>query len=396
MPEWDGGIHKEDAMDFETLIVRGIPSEDNELRAVTPPIYLTTTFAQKGLGEFGEYQYTRGANPTRAAVERVVSKMEGSGFALAYATGMSAIASFFSLFQQGDKILFNSNIYGGTYAYAKKILPRRGIRYELIDDLNRLRETDLTPDVRGIFVETPSNPLLRVTDIKRVSALAHERGILVGVDNTFMTPYRQRVLHLGADAGIYSGTKYFGGHADATAGFVTTDRADIAEELRFDQIHQGAVLSPFDAYSILRGIKTLSVRYDRQEENTEAILEFLKGHEGVLSLYYAGSYSEEEQAIQRAQGNSLGAVISFDITEKYDVNEFLRALRVFELAPSLGGVESLIEHAATMSHQSFSPEERAALGITDTLLRLSVGIESGKDLTADLENAFRASRRENL
>jgi cystathionine beta-lyase len=380
-------------MDFETLIVRGIPPEDNELRAVVPPLYLTTTFAQKGLGEFGEYQYTRGANPSRAAVECVVSKMEGSDFAFAYTTGMSATAAFFSLFRQGDKILLNSNVYGGTYAYVKKIFPRRGLRYELVDDLNRLRESDLTPDTRGIFVETPSNPLLRVTDIKRVSDLARGRGILVGIDNTFLTPYYQKVLDLGADAGIYSGTKYFGGHADATAGFVTTNREDLAEELKFEQIHQGAVLSPFDAYSMLRGIKTLSVRYDRQTENAEAILEFLKSHEGVLSLYYAGSHSEEERTIQKTQGRSVGAVISFDITEEYDVKEFLKALAVFELAPSLGGVESLIEHVATMSHQSFSPEERAKLGITDTLLRLAVGIESRGDLIADLENAFQKSRR---
>jgi len=380
-------------MDFETLVVQGIPPEDNALHAVVPPIYLTTTFAQKSLEEFGEYQYTRGANPTRTALEKLVAKIEGSEFAFAFATGMSATAAFFSLFKTGDKILLNSNVYGGTYAYVKKTFPKYGIDYALIDDLNTLTESDLTDNVRGIFIETPSNPLLRVTDIRKISALAHKKGILVGIDNTFLTPYYQSCLALGADVGIYSATKYFSGHADVTAGLITTDRADLAEELRFELINQGAVLSPFDCYSLIRGIKTLSVRFDKQTENTIGILELLKTHPGVSKLYYAGSYSEEEKKIQESQARGIGAVISFDLAEGYCPNEFVKALKIFELAPSLGGVESLIEHVASMSHRSFSPEERAALGIVDSQLRLAIGIESLKDLTEDLEQAFEKAKK---
>ncbi|MFP3154839.1 PLP-dependent aspartate aminotransferase family protein [Lachnospiraceae bacterium ZAX-1] len=380
-------------MDFETLVVQGIPPKDNELQAVVPPLYLTTTFAQKGVGEFGTYQYTRGANPTRAALESLVAKLEGAKYALAYSTGMSATAAFLSLFKPGEKVLLNSNVYGGTYAYVKEVLPKYNIAYELVDDLNLLTANDLKDEVKGIFIETPSNPMLRVTDIKKISALAHEKGIVVGIDNTFLTPYYQNILELGADVGIYSATKYFAGHADVTAGLLTTSREDLAEEFRFLQINQGAVLAPFDCYSVIRGIKTLSVRFDKQVENTKEILRFLQSHAGVSSIYYAGSYSAQEQEIQTAQAKEIGAVLSFDLKEGYDLNKFLKALHIFELAPSLGGVESLIEHVASMSHQSFSKEERAALGITDTLVRLAIGIESTKDLVEDLRQALEAARQ---
>lgn len=375
-------------MDIETLAVQGIPPEGDGFRAVVPPVYLTTTFAQKGLGEFGPYQYTRGANPTRAALERLCAGIEGSAHALAFSTGMAASAAFFALFRPGDRVLLNSNVYGGTYAYVKKVFPRYNIAYELVDDLNRLTEADLTEDVRGIFIETPSNPLLRVTDLRRICELAHRKGVLVGVDNTFLTPVYQKCLELGADAAVYSATKYFSGHADVTAGLVTTNRDDLAAEFRFEQVNCGAVLSPFDCYSLIRGIKTMPLRLERQTENTLKILELLKAHPGVSALYYAGSYSEEERRIQAAQARSPGAVVSFALAEEYDVKVFLKSLRVFTLAPSLGGVESLIEHVATMSHQSFSPEERAALGIGDSLVRLAVGVESARDLLDDLAQAL--------
>jgi cystathionine beta-lyase len=382
-------------MEFETLVVQGIPPEENGFHAVTPPIYLTTTFAQKGLGEYGTYQYTRGANPTRANLEKLAAKLENAACAVAFATGMSASAAFFSLFRPGDKVLINSNIYGGTYAYVKRTFPRYGIQYELIDDLNRLEDRHLSADIKGIFIETPSNPLLRVTDIRKICALAHGHGILVGVDNTFSTPREQNCLALGADATIYSATKYLGGHADVTAGLITTNRADLAEEFRFEQIHQGAVLSPFDCYSLIRGIKTLSVRFEKQTKNTLEILAFLRDHPGVSALYYAGSYSEEERRIQSSQAGGIGAVLSFSLKDDYDVGVFLGALEIFTLAPSLGGVESLIEHVASMSHQAFSPGERHALGITDSLLRLAVGIESPVDLIEDLARAFERARKKN-
>jgi cystathionine beta-lyase len=380
-------------MDIETLVVQGISPEDNEVRAVVSPIYLTSTFAQAGLDEFGEFQYARATNPTRANLENVVAKLEGSTHALAFASGMAASAAFFALFKPGEKILINSNVYGGTYAYVKKILPQYGINYELVDDLNEVTEKDLTDDVKGIFIETPSTPLLRVTDIQRLSDLAHEKNIIVGIDNTFLTPYFQKVLDLGADVGIYSATKYFSGHADVIAGLITTSRDDLFEELKFQQINTGGILSPFDSYSLIRGIKTLSVRYDRQIENTKAILKFLLANEGVSKVFYAGSYSEREKQIQESQAKEIGAVLSFDLADGYDVDTFLKALNIFELAPSLGGVESLIEHVAKMSHQSFSVEERAKLGISDSTLRLAIGIESKNDLIEDLAQAFDRAKR---
>ncbi|MBS7576582.1 MULTISPECIES: PLP-dependent aspartate aminotransferase family protein [unclassified Enterococcus] len=381
-------------MEIDTLVVTGISSKENPQHAVVPPIFLTTTYAQAGLEEFGAYQYSRAHNPTRTQLETLVARLEQSEFAFSFASGMAASSAFFSLFQPGDKILINSNIYGGTFSYLKTYLPQYQIDYELIDDLNELSTAHFSKNIKGIFIETPSNPLLRVTDIARVSRLAHQQGAIVAVDNTFLTPYYQRPLELGADLVIYSATKYFGGHADVIAGLVTTNDASLADKIRFYQINQGAILSPFDAYSLIRGIKTLAIRLDRQAQNTKAIIEFLTAHQAIDQLYFAGSFSDNEQTIQARQASGIGAVISFSLKPAFCVKKFLSALERFDLAASLGGVESLIEHVASMSHQSFSQEILEKLGITNQLVRLAVGIENKNDLIADLKQALGQAEKE--
>ncbi|GFH39791.1 trans-sulfuration enzyme family protein [Lactococcus insecticola] len=381
---------------IDTLVVTGISAHDNPENAVVPPIYLTTTYAQANIDELGNFQYSRAHNPTRTQLEKLLAKIENADAAYTFSSGMAAISSFFSLFSPGDKILLNSNIYGGTYSFIRQYLKQYQIEYDLIDDLNEISDNEFSDTVKGIFIETPSNPLLRVTDIAKISALAHKHGAIVAVDNTFLTPYYQEPLTLGADLVIYSATKYFSGHADVIAGFVATNDATLAQKIQFFQINQGAILAPFDAYSLIRGIKTLSVRLDRQEENTLAIIDFLKNHSAAKRVYYAGSHSRLEADIQESQSSGIGAVISFDLADNYDLKTFLKALKRFDLAASLGGVESLIEHVTTMSHKPFDDKLLARIGITDRLLRLAVGIENKADLIADLQNAFDKSKKEAL
>ncbi|GAB2022492.1 PLP-dependent aspartate aminotransferase family protein [Pseudolactococcus yaeyamensis] len=378
---------------LDTVVVTGISSQSNPENAVVPPIYLTTTYAQNNIDELGNFQYSRAHNPTRSQLETLLAKIEGADFVYTFSSGMAAISSFFSLFKPGDKLLLNTNIYGGTYAFVRQYLTQYDIAFELIDDLNRLSVDDFTADVAGIFIETPSNPLLRVTDIQKISTLAHQNGTIVAVDNTFLTPYYQKPLELGADLVVYSATKYFSGHADVIAGFVATDDAILAKKINFFQTTQGAILSPFDAYSLIRGIKTLSVRLDRQEFNTLAIIDFLAHHKAVNRVYFAGSYSRDEADIQESQATGIGSVISFDLADDYDLTTFLRHLKRFELAASLGGVESLIEHVTTMSHQAFEADILARIGITTNLLRLAIGIENKTDLIADLHQAFVAAQK---
>ncbi|SKA01476.1 cystathionine beta-lyase [Pilibacter termitis] len=379
-------------MKLDTFVVTGISSKETPHNAVTPPIYLTSTYEQEGLDEFGEYQYSRASNPTRTHLEKLVAGCENARFALAYSSGMAASSAFFSLFQPKDKVLFNSEIYGGTYAFVQKYFQQYGIEYELVENLNEYSLEDFDENVKGIFIETPSNPLLRVSDIQKISDLAHQKGIVVAVDNTFLTPYYQKPLALGADVVVYSATKYFGGHADAIGGLITTNNETLHEKLRFFQINQGAILSPFECYSFIRGIKTLSVRLDRQTENTKAIVAFLQHHKDVENVYFAGSANKAEREIQERQASGIGALISFSLKETIDLDVFLKALQRFDLAASLGGVESLIEHIGKMSHQSFSEEELKILGISNRHLRLAIGIENKEDLIEDLAQALEKAR----
>lgn len=377
-------------MKLDTLLVKGVNARENPHKAVVPPVFLATTFVQDGLSEFQKFGYSRGANPTRDAFEELFAKFEGAKHAFALASGMAATAAVFNLLKSGDKVLLNNNVYGGTYRYAKEILAAQGIKFELVDDLNDV--TRLDEDVKMVFVETPSNPLLRVTDIARIAALAHENGALVVADNTFLTPYYQRCLQLGADVVVYSATKYIAGHSDVIAGVVATNDDALAERLNFMKNTLGAVLAPMEAYNLIKGLKTLAVRFERQSENTLKIIDFLRANDAIEAVHFAGSHSPKEARIQAAQASGIGAVISAQLAKDYDSDKFLKNLKIFDLAVSLGGVESLICHPASMTHDAFGKELAARIGITQNLLRIAVGIEDAQDLIEDLDQAIKAAK----
>lgn len=377
-------------MKLDTLLVKGVNARENPHKAVVPPVFLATTFVQDGLSEFQKFGYSRGANPTRDAFEELFAKFEGAKHAFALASGMAATAAVFNLLKSGDKVLLNNNVYGGTYRYAKEILAAQGIKFELVDDLNDV--TRLDEDVKMVFVETPSNPLLRVTDIARIAALAHENGALVVADNTFLTPYYQRCLELGADVVVYSATKYIAGHSDVIAGVVATNDDALAERLNFMKNTLGAVLAPMEAYNLIKGLKTLAVRFERQSENTLKIIDFLRANDAIEAVHFAGSHSPKEARIQAAQASGIGAVISAQLAKGYDSDKFLKNLKIFDLAVSLGGVESLICHPASMTHDAFGKELAARIGITQNLLRIAVGIEDAQDLIEDLDQAIKAAK----
>ena len=379
-------------MKLDTLIVKGIEAKHNPFGAVVPPVYLATTFVQEGLDGFGEFAYSRGANPTKQAFDELFAKVEGSKYAFSFGSGMAATAAAFSLLKTGDKVLLNNNVYGGTFRYVSNVFASQGISYEAVDDLNLLEEKDIAENVRAIFIETPSNPLLRVTDIRRIADIAHKRGILVIADNTFLTPYYQKLFDLGVDIVVYSATKYVGGHADVIAGIVTVNDDALAEKIKFARNTFGGIISPMDAYYLIRGLKTLSVRFDRQTQNTHKIIEFLKSHEAVNAVHYAGSHSQLEKQIQARQASDIGAVISLELNEKYDYKIFAKSLELFDLAVSLGGVESLICQPSSMTHESYPKELQDKIGIKPNLLRLAIGVENADDLIADLAQAIKKAK----
>lgn len=301
---------------------------------------------------------------------------------------MAATTAVFNLFKNGDRILLNNNVYGGTYRYVDNIFEKQGISYELVDDFNSLTLDDFEDDVAAVFIETPSNPLLRVTDLERIVEFAHTKGILVIIDNTFMTPYFQKPFDYGVDIVVYSATKYIGGHADAIAGLVTTNSEKIASEIKFLQNTLGGILTPTDSYNLIKGLKTLSVRLDRQETNTRQIINYLTAHPAVDKVYYAGAHSDIEKKIHEKQASGLGAVISLQLREDVSSDAFIQSLQFFDLAVSLGGVESLICHPASMTHESYEIELQEKIGIKQNLLRLAIGIENIDDLIADLAQAL--------
>ncbi|MGX4687578.1 trans-sulfuration enzyme family protein [Vagococcus sp. JNUCC 83] len=375
-------------MEFDSLVVQGLPAVENEKGAVIPPIHLATTYVQESLSSFQEFGYGRGENPTRFNLEVLIAHLEGVSHGFAFSSGMAATTTVFNLFKKGDKVLLNCDLYGGTYRYADKLFTQQGIDFELVDDINELTDADLTPNVKGIFIETPSNPLLRVIDIQKLSELAHKHECLVIVDNTFMTPYLQRSFDLGADIVVYSATKYLSGHSDIIAGLVTVDDETLASEIKLLQSTLGNILSPFDSFNLIQGIKTLTVRMDKQEENTKKIIKFLENHERVAQVYYPGSSSKKEEEIQQRQASGMGAVFSIELVPEASAEKFVNALHIINLAVSLGGVESLVCHPASMTHDYYNPALRQKIGITEELLRFAIGIENPNDLIQDLEQAL--------
>ena len=377
---------------IESALIHGGIYGDQYTGAVNVPIYQTSTYEQKGLGENTGWEYSRTGNPTRAALEALIAELEGGVAGFAFGSGMAAITAVLSLFRTGDTVLISSNVYGGTFRVLDKIFKNFGIGYSIEDTTNlEALEDRITPDVKAILVESPANPLLTVTDLAAVTGIARKHGILTIVDNTFMTPYLQRPIELGADIVIHSATKYLGGHSDVVAGLAVVNDRAIAERLAFIQNATGGVLGPFDSFLLIRGIKTLGVRLDRHVENAEKAAAHLKTHPAVKKVYYPGLPEAQGYEIQKRQAKNGGAMISFELDEKYDIRKFFSSLKLIALAESLGDIESLVCHPASMTHASIPYEIRQKVGITDGLIRLSIGIENIDDLLADLDQAIAES-----
>ena len=377
---------------IESAFIHGGIYGDQATGAVNVPIYQTSTYEQHGLGENTGWEYSRTGNPTRAALEALIAELEGGKAGFAFGSGMAAITAVLSLFHAGDKILISSNVYGGTFRVLDKVFKNFELGYSIEDttDLTALEQA-ITPEVKAILVESPANPLLTVTDLAAVSALAKKHNVLSIVDNTFMTPYLQRPIALGADIVIHSATKYLGGHSDLVAGLAVVNDGALAERLAFLQNATGGVLGPFDSFLLIRGIKTLGVRLDRHVENAEKLARYLQSHKAVKNVYYPGLPGAQGYEINQRQAKNGGAMISFELYGNYNIKTFFKSLRLIALAESLGGVESLVCHPATMTHASIPYEIRQQVGITDGLIRLSVGIEHVDDLLADLDRAIAES-----
>jgi cystathionine beta-lyase/cystathionine gamma-synthase len=376
-------------MGFATDAIHGGQSSEATTGAVIPPIFQTSTYQQEGLGEHRGYEYGRTQNPTREAYERNIAVLEKGKFGIAYASGMSAIAAVLHLFEAGDEIIISDNVYGGTHRVADMVFKRLGLNFNFVDTtrLEKLEES-VTEGTKLIFVETPTNPLLKVTDIAGAAAIAKSRGILLAVDNTFMSPYFQNPLELGADIVLHSATKFLNGHSDMVGGIVVMNDEELAGRFRFLQNAVGAVPGPFDCWLALRGTKTLVVRMKQHEENARRIAACLADHRAIEKLYYPGLEQHPQHELQKRQARGFGGLISFDVGSIDRAKSVLKTVRLFTLAESLGGVESLISHPATMTHASVPTEHREAIGVTDGLIRVSVGIEDVEDLEADLMRAL--------
>lgn len=381
-------IYKE----FDTALIHGGIYGDPLTHAVNVPIYQTSTFEQQQLRANPKWEYSRTGNPTRAALEALMAELEHGVRGLAFASGMAAITAVLQLFKSEQKILISSNVYGGTFRVLDKIFSRFKLKYEIVDTQSEeALEKAITPNTAAIFIETPANPLLTITDLKKTAAIAHAHNILAIADNTFMTPYLQRPLDFGFDIVLHSATKYLGGHSDIVAGVVVTASKELGDELAFIQNATGGVLGPFDSYLMVRSIKTLGVRMDRHTENAAALASFLRELPEVSKVYYPGFDDFPLHEVHASQAKNGGAMISFELDSTHDINKFFKNLHLIALAESLGGVESLVCHPASMTHASIPQELREQLGITEGLIRLSVGIEQVDDLKRDLAFAIEQS-----
>ncbi|AAK78906.1 cystathionine beta-lyase/cystathionine gamma-synthase [Clostridium acetobutylicum] len=381
-------------MKIESLVIHGGKDGDEYTGAVNVPIYQTSTFKQEKLGVNKGYEYSRTGNPTREAVEKLISDLEEGQSGFAFASGMAAITAVLSLFKTGDKIIISNNVYGGTFRVLDKVFNHFNIGYKIVDTskVQEIRD-NIDKDVKAIYIESPTNPLMDITDIKLVSSIAKENNLLTIVDNTFMTPYLQKPLTLGADIVLHSATKYLGGHSDLVAGLVVVNNKDLAEKLHFIQNSTGGVLGPFDSFLLIRGIKTLAVRMDRHTDNAKKIASLLNHRKEIEKVYYPGLEEHIGHEVQKKQASGYGAIISFVINEKYDYKKFIENLKLITFGESLGGVESLICHPASMTHAAIPYEIRQKVGIVDNLIRLSVGIENGDDLIEDLLKALEGSEK---
>lgn len=356
--------------------------------AVSFPIYQTATFAHRGVGESTGYDYTRLQNPTREQLEKIVAGLEGGVDALAFSSGMAAIANLMELFSPGDHLIIDSDLYGGSIRLFDHIRQKNGLTFSAIDFSRENVENYITEKTKAVYLETPTNPMMNVTDIAKLSVSAKKKDILLIVDNTFLSPYFQNPLKLGADIVVHSGTKYLGGHNDTIAGFLVTDRADISEKLRFILKTTGAGLAPLDSWLILRGIKTLSVRMERAQENAISLVEWLTEQKRVTKVIYPGMTSHPGYEIMKKQSRGFGAMVTFEVDSKEFALFILNHVRLIRFAESLGGTETLITYPITQTHADVPKEKLAQNGITDRILRLSVGIEGIEDLRGELKEVF--------
>jgi len=378
-------------MKFNTKVIHGGQSHEPSTGAVMPPIFQTSTYAQSSPGKHKGYEYSRTANPTRTALENALASIENGTFGLAFGSGLAAIDAVIKLLKPGDQVISTNDLYGGTYRLFTSIFEKYGITFHFVgmQDIKSI-EQKINPKTKLIWVETPTNPMLNIVDIAKVSDIAKKNNLLLVVDNTFATPYLQQPLDLGADIIMHSATKYLGGHSDVVLGALIVKDKELADKLYFIQNASGAVCGPMDSFLVLRGIKTLSIRMQRHCENAKAVAEFLKSHPNVEQVYWPGFTTHTNHEIAKKQMKDFGGMLSFTIKgNNFEKTiQTLEKLKIFTLAESLGGVESLVAHPASMTHASIPKEEREKTGVVDSLIRLSVGIEDAEDLVADLKQAL--------
>jgi cystathionine beta-lyase/cystathionine gamma-synthase len=376
-------------MGFATDAIHSGDGRDDDTGAITPPLHLSTTFARLSVEKGREYTYSRHNNPTREHLEKLIAHLEGGQQGIAFASGMAAITAVFSAFKRGDHFVVTDNIYSGTYRALQMMQEHNGLSVTFSDSSNLVAFRHcMNENTRMVFIETPTNPLLKISDITAISEAAHEHGALLCVDNSCLTPYLQEPLALGADLVVHSTSKYFSGHNDSIGGVVITDNSEIADKLRSIQSINGAVLSPFDCWLLMRGIKTLALRMNRHSENGQLIAEYLNNHVKVAKVYYPGLPGHPNNELAKRQCSGFGGVISIELSDSEIAVRFLNSLKLFRLAESIGGVESMASHPYTMTFGKLSDAEKTRMGILPQLVRLSAGIEDVEDLIEDIDNAF--------
>ncbi|MEX2272616.1 MAG: cystathionine gamma-synthase [Vicinamibacterales bacterium] len=374
---------------FSTICIHAGQSPDETTGAIITPIYQTSTYVQEGVGRHKGYEYGRTQNPTRAALEGNIAAIEGGKAAYAFASGMAAISAILTLLQSGDHAVVTDNTYGGTFRLFDKVLTRYQLAFSYVDTSRlELIEQAITPKTRMIFIETPTNPVLRLTDLAGVAAIARKHDVTLVVDNTFASPVLQRPIAFGADLVVHSTTKYLNGHSDSVGGVVVAVKDEHIEWLKFIQNSAGGILSPFDSWLVLRGTKTLAVRMKQHNENGQRLAEFLEGHPKVTRTIYPGLKSHPQHDLAARQMRGFGGMLTFELESEAAARAMLERLRLMSLAESLGGVETLISHPASMTHASVPADRRAQIGLTDAMVRISAGIEDIEDLIEDLDQAL--------
>jgi len=374
-------------MDISTICIHGCEKKFDTTGAVATPIFASATFAHPGVGQSTGFDYSRSLNPTNVHLEDTIAALEGGSNAIAFSSGMAAVSALMELFSPGDHIISSNDLYGGTFRLFSHISQKNGVNFSYAATLKDM-ESLITPSTKAVFIETPSNPMMLVIDIAAVAAIAQKHKLLFIVDNTFLTPYFQRPFSMGADIVLHSGTKYLGGHNDTLAGMLVVKNDELLEKLRFIAKTTGACLSPFDGFLIIRGIKTLAIRMERQQETAQKIVSWLLGQNAVKKVYYPGLKDHPDYEISLRQTSGFGGMLSFSVRDEQTATKILESVKVIKYAESLGGVESLITYPMLQTHADLPESDRNARGIDECLLRLSVGLESADDLIADLKQAL--------